>query len=60
MSKDNDIKEAYKIAISARNFHFDNFSKWMTYYYLAVAAIFVAFFSTKTASIEKIFNSNFD
>jgi len=52
MSKDSDIKEAYKIAISARNFHFDNFSKWMTYYYLAVAAIFVAFYSTKTDCID--------
>jgi len=52
MSKDNDIKEAYKIAISARNFHYDNFSNWMTYYYLAVAAIFVAFYSSIAERIE--------
>ena len=52
MNKNEDIKEAYKIAISARNFHFDNFSKWMTYYYVAVAAIFVAFYSTKSDDIH--------
>jgi hypothetical protein len=52
MSKENDIKEAYKIAISARNFHFNNFSKWMTYYYLAVAAIFVAFYSTNSDTTD--------
>ena len=39
--------EAYRLTIAARNFHFDNFSKWMTYYYVAVAAIFVAYYSTK-------------
>ena len=48
MNKDNAIHDAYKIAISARNFHFSNFNKWMIYYYVAVAAIFVAFYTIKT------------
>jgi len=48
MNKDKATHDAYKIAISARNFHFSNFNKWMTYYYVAVAAIFVAFYTIKT------------
>lgn len=40
-------KDAYELMINARNFHYDNFSKWMTYYYVAVAAVFVAFYSYK-------------
>ena len=39
--------EAFKSTVAARNFHYDNFSKWMTYYYVAVAAIFIAFYSGK-------------
>lgn len=42
-----EIETAYKNAISARNFHLDHFNKWMTYYYVAVAAIFVAFYNLK-------------
>lgn len=37
----------YKLMVSARNIHYDNFNKWMIYYYVAVAAVFVAFNSYK-------------
>mgnify|MGYP001384201895 CR=1 FL=1 len=39
--------KTYESTIKARNFHYDNFSKWMTYYYVAVAAVFVAFYNYK-------------
>jgi hypothetical protein len=45
----NETEEFDKVlakTISARNFHFDHFNKWMTYYYVAVAAIFVGYTST--------------
>ncbi len=47
MAENKEIESAYKTAIAARNFHLDHFNKWMTYYYVAVAAIFVAFYNLK-------------
>lgn len=37
--------ELYKIAIQARNFHYENFSKWMTYFYIAIGALFVGYYN---------------
>ena len=47
MVDNKEIESAYKTAIAARNFHLDHSNKWMTYYYVAVAAIFVAFYNLK-------------
>lgn len=41
---DKKLFEAYKIAIHARNFHYENFNKWMNFFYVAVGAIFLAYF----------------
>ena len=38
-----DIDEKYKILINARNFHYENFNKWMTYFYVAIGALFLGF-----------------
>jgi hypothetical protein len=46
MTDEAKIYEAYKLAVGARNFHYDNFNKWMTYFYIAIGAIFVAEIST--------------
>ena len=46
MEKDKDKKfEKYKLLINARNFHYDNFNKWMTYYYVAIGALFVGYYT---------------
>ena len=37
--------ERYKTLIEARNFHYANFNKWMTYFYVMMAAIFVALYT---------------
>ena len=37
--------EQYHLLINARNFHYDNFNKWMTFFYVAVGAIFVGYYS---------------
>jgi hypothetical protein len=37
------LEERYKILIQARNFHYENFNKWMTYFYVAIGAIFVGY-----------------
>lgn len=47
MVEETKLENVYKLAISARNFHFDHFNKWMTYYYVAVAAIFAGFYNIK-------------
>lgn len=44
------IEERYKILIEARNFHYDNFSKWMTYFYIASGALFVGYCSIISSS----------
>ncbi|CAH0137572.1 MULTISPECIES: hypothetical protein [unclassified Pedobacter] len=41
-------EERYKLLISARNFHYDNFSKWANYFYIAIGALFVAYYSIVT------------
>ena len=38
-------KERYELLIKARNFHYENYNKWMTYFYVAIAALFVAFYT---------------
>ena len=37
--------DQYQLLINARNFHYDNFNKWMTFFYVAVGAIFVGYYS---------------
>lgn len=39
-----DFWEKYKLVVAARNYHYDNFNKWLTYFYVANAAMFVALF----------------
>ena len=41
----NEKFEKYKLLINARNFHYDNFNKWMTYYYVAIGALFVGYYT---------------
>lgn len=36
----------YEIAIEGRRTHYENFEKWMTFYYVAIGAIFVAYYTT--------------
>ena len=37
------LDERYKILVEARNFHYDNFNKWMTYFYVAIGAVFIGY-----------------
>ncbi len=45
-------EEKYKLLINARNFHYENFNKWMTYYYVAIGALFVAYYTLITKSLN--------
>jgi len=47
-------KERYEFLINARNFHYDNFNKWMTYFYVAIGALFVGYYTI--ASSEDLYN----
>lgn len=38
------LKDKYEILIRARNFHYENFNKWMSYFYVIIGAIFVSFY----------------
>ncbi len=59
--KNKELFEKYKIVVAARNFHYDNFNKWMTYFYVAIAALFLVYFEitddNQTHSIKSIFIS---
>ncbi|WP_157499427.1 RipA family octameric membrane protein [Flavobacterium beibuense] len=37
------LKERYEILIRARNFHYENFNKWMAYFYVIIASIILGF-----------------
>lgn len=50
--KESEFEKVLAKTISARNFHFDHFNKWMTYYYVAVAAIFVGYTNTFSKNKE--------
>jgi hypothetical protein len=43
MSRKKEDFEKYKQLVAARNFHYENFNKWLTYFYVANAAIFVGY-----------------
>ena len=38
-----DLFERYKLLVAARNFHYTNFNKWLTYFYVANGAILVSY-----------------
>ena len=42
--------ERYKTLIAARNFHYDNFNKWLSYFYIAIGVLFVGFYTLKTSN----------
>lgn len=48
-NKNNQNFERYKLLINARNFHYDNFNKWMTYFYVANGALFIAYYTLKSS-----------
>lgn len=37
--------QKYELMIKARNFHYENYNKWMSYFYLMTAALFVAYYT---------------
>ena len=39
------LAQRFELLIKARNFHYENYSKWMTYFYVAISALFIAFFT---------------
>jgi hypothetical protein len=51
MDMDDKLFAAYKNAIDARNFHYDSYNKWMTFYYVAIGAVSLTFYG---ADKEKI------
>jgi hypothetical protein len=38
------LKDKYEILIKARNFHYENFNKWMSYFYVMIGSIFIALY----------------
>ncbi len=52
------LKERYELMIKARNFHYENFNKWMTYFYVAIAALFVGLCTLVSSANQNIENKN--
>lgn len=42
-SREENVRFLYKSAVEARNFHYDNFTKWQTFFYVAVGSVLVAY-----------------
>ena len=45
----------YKLLINARNFQYDNFNKWMTFFYVAIGALFVGYYNILTKNGDYFF-----
>lgn len=52
-------KERYELLVRARNFHYENYNKWMTYFYVAISAIFISFFTIHSKPQEEIHDKFF-
>lgn len=50
------IKERLELLIKARNFHYENYNKWMTYFYVAISALFVSYFAVVSKKENEIEN----
>lgn len=48
-SKDENIRFLYDKAVEARNFHYDNFTKWQTFFYVAVGSVLIAYCDVMTS-----------
>jgi hypothetical protein len=46
------VKEKYEIIIRARNFHYENFNKWLTYFYVAIGSLFIGYCTIISAKLE--------
>ena len=53
MGNEISIEDRYKLLINARNFHYENFSKWLTYFYLAIGALFIAYYNVCSSNTIK-------
>ena len=49
-------KEQYDYLIKARNFHYDNYAKWASYFYLITVAIFIALYNSKNTNKKGLFS----
>lgn len=44
------LVERYKMVVAARNFHYENFNKWSTYFYVAIGALFIGYSTILSAN----------
>ena len=49
--------QKYELMIKARNFHYENYNKWMSYFYIMIAALFVAYYNVENKTVD---NSSID
>jgi len=46
---DENLEKQYDRLINARNFHYENLNKWLTFFYVAIAAIFAGYCTLRSA-----------
>ena len=51
-----DLKWKYELIIKARNFHYENFNKWMTYFYIMISALVLGLCNILSKQDADIFN----
>lgn len=60
-SKEKQLFEQYKLMIQARNFHYENFNKWMTFFYVATGALFLGYCTIVSADkIDHVQQNNLE
>ena len=49
-----EAKERYDYLIKARNFHYENYNKWMTFFYVIIGALFIGLYTILGKTTEDI------
>ena len=52
IEKDEVLKNQYEALINARNFHYENFNKWLMSFYLIIGALFIALYTLHTDEVQ--------
>ena len=53
--RENVIDKQYERLINARNFHYNNFNKWLMVFYAIIGALFIAFYTIHTKEVANFY-----
>lgn len=52
MTQEDKLQKQYDRLVAARNFHYENFNKWLMSFYLIIGALFIALYTLHTDEVQ--------